>query len=141
MVGAQWYIDVSPNSSSVMECGVARSAKRNQVLLRIVAGVAAEFFVVDFKVGLRATQLTSETVATQHLVAELFVQLGIKLQARLLRSDLIHDAFSFAWCRNVCLSSPGRNLKNRKADCKRTLGFSFSRFAPAKKSAQIISRQ
>ena len=53
-------------------------AKRNQVLLRVVAGVAAEFFVVDFEVGLRATQLRSETVATQHRVAELFVQFGIK---------------------------------------------------------------
>jgi hypothetical protein len=77
-----------------MHSGVACRTKRNQVLLRVVAGVAAEFFVVDFEVGLRATQLTSETVATQHLVAELFVQFGIKPQARRLRSDPIHDAFS-----------------------------------------------
>ena len=62
-------------------------------------------------------------------------------QAGTFRSDPIHDAFSVTWCRNVRLSSPGRNLKNRKADCKRTSEFPFSRFAPARKSAQIISRQ
>jgi hypothetical protein len=104
-----------------MHSGVACRTERNQVLLRVVAGVAAEFFVVDFEVGLRATQLTSETVAKRHLVAELFVQFVIKPQERLLRSFLIHDAFSVTWCRNVCLSSPGRNLKKRKAvDLRRT---------------------
>ena len=35
-----------------MHSGVACRTKRN--LLRVVAGVAAEFFVVDFEVGLRA---------------------------------------------------------------------------------------
>jgi hypothetical protein len=86
-----------------MHSGVACRTKRN--LLRVVAGVAAEFFVVDFEVGLRATQLTSETVATQHLVAELFVQFGIKPQARQLRSDPIHDAFSV---RDARISAPLR---------------------------------
>ena len=120
---------------------MALPAYGNQVLLGVVAGVAAEPFVMDFEVGHRAAKLTSPAIPPKYTVAELFEQLGIKPQARLLRSDLTHDAFSFAWCRNVCLSSPGRNLKNRKADCKRTSGFSFSRFAPARKSAQIISRQ
>jgi hypothetical protein len=32
-------------------------------------------------------------------------------------------------------------LKKRRADCKRTSGFSLPRFAPAKRSAPIISRQ
>jgi hypothetical protein len=34
-----------------MLSGVACRAKRNQILLRVVAGVAAKFFVVDFEVG------------------------------------------------------------------------------------------
>jgi hypothetical protein len=120
---------------------MALPAYGNQVLLGVVAGVAAELFVMEFESGHCAARLASPPITTKHLVTELFVELGIKPQARLLRSDLIHDAFSFTWCRNVRLSSPERNLKNRKADCRRSSGFSFPRFAPARKSALIISRQ
>jgi hypothetical protein len=47
-----------------MLCGVARSAKRHQVLFRIIAGLAAEFFVMDFKIGHCATRLASPAIAT-----------------------------------------------------------------------------
>lgn len=55
--------------------------KRNQVLLPVVAGLATEFFVMDFKIGHCATRLASPTVATQHLVAESVVQLRIDANA------------------------------------------------------------
>src|SRR5580692_11770423 len=45
-------------------------------------------------------------ITTKHCVAELFVQFGIKPQARLLRSELIHDAFS---SRGVRASAPLRS--------------------------------
>src|SRR5579872_1843224 len=124
-----------------MQDVMANSTECNQVLLGIIAGLATEFFVMDFKIGHCATRLASPAVATQHLLAESVVQLGIQANACMFQSDSSHDTFSVTWCRNVCLSSPGRNLKNRNADCKRTPGFSFSKFAPARKSAQIISRQ
>jgi hypothetical protein len=120
---------------------VARSAKSNQVLLRIIARLAAKFPVVNLKTRHGTTRLASPSVSAQHLVAELFVRLGIKLQARTFWLDVIHDAFSEKWSRNTFLSLPGRNLKNRRIDCRRTCEFPFSRLAPAKKSAQIISRQ
>ena len=120
---------------------MACRTKCNQILLRIVAGLAAEFFVMDFKIGHCATRLASPAVAMQHLVAQIVVLAGLEPQRCTFRSDPSYNAFSVTWCRNVCLSSPGRNLKNRKADCKRISEFSFSRFAPAKKSAQIISKQ
>jgi len=47
-----------------MNLGVARGAKGNQVLFGIVAGLAAKLLVVNFKVGHRATSLTSPVVAT-----------------------------------------------------------------------------
>ena len=134
-------IDAGNSRSVAMYAGVACSAECNQILLRVVARVAPKLAVVDLKVGHRPAQLASPTIATEHLIAQLFIQLGIEPQACVFRLDSSHDAFSVTWCRNVCLSSLGRNLKNRRADCKRTSGFSFSRFAPAKKSAQIISRQ
>lgn len=60
--------------SSVMHGGVAFRAKRNQVLLRILAGLATEFFVVDLKIGHCAARLASPAIATEHLIAQLFVQ-------------------------------------------------------------------
>jgi len=52
---------------------MACRTKRNQVLLGIVTGVAAKFFVVDLEVGPSAAQLTSPAVATEHFLAEMFV--------------------------------------------------------------------
>jgi len=40
-----------------MHSGVACRAKRNQVLLRTIAGLAAKLFVVNLKVGHRAATL------------------------------------------------------------------------------------
>jgi len=73
--------------------------------------------------------------------AEKVILLGIEPQACAFRSNTRHDASSVTWRRKVRLPSPGRNLKKRRADRKRTSGFSLSRFALAKKSAQIIFRQ
>jgi hypothetical protein len=135
------FTALSPKRSTAMHSGVAYGTKRDQVLLRIIARVTAKFLVVNLKIGHCATRLASPAVAMQHLLAQTVVLVGVELHAHMFWSDSSHDAFSVTWCKNACLSSPGRNLKNRKADCKRTSGFSFSRFAPAKKSAQIISKQ
>ena len=132
---------VAEVSSAGMHRGVARLAKRDQVLLSIIPGVATKFLMVDLEVRHCAAGLASPAVPTQNLLAQLVVHLHRELQASALGSNTSHDAFSVTWWRNARLSSPVRNLKNRKADCKRTREFSFSRFAPAKKSAQIISRQ
>src|SRR5947208_1972223 len=89
----------------------------------------------------RVARSVSPANSAPHLVAKLFIQRGSKAEARMLGLGSVHDAFSATWCRNAFLSSPGRNLKNLRTDCKRTSVFPFSRFAPAKKSAQIISKQ
>jgi hypothetical protein len=44
-------------SSAAMHSGVACIAKRNQVRLRIVAGLAAKLLVMNFKIGHCATRL------------------------------------------------------------------------------------
>ena len=103
--------------------------------------MASEFLVVNFKVGQCAARLASPAISAKYLVAQLFVQLGMEPHARTLWSDAIHDALSANWSRNTLLSSPGRNLKKRRIDCSRTCELPFSRFAPARKSAQIISKQ
>jgi len=61
-----------------MRFGVACSAKGNQVLLRIVAGVAPKFFVVNLKIGHRAARLASPAIASEHQAPKLFIQIGIE---------------------------------------------------------------
>ena len=120
---------------------MAAGAQGNQVQIVIRALLAAQLLVVDLQVLSGAADLASPAIAAQYLFSELFVELGIKPQARSLGPNPVHEAFSVTSCRKACRCSPGRNLKNRDMDCRSTVGSSFSRFAPARKSAQIISRQ
>jgi hypothetical protein len=120
---------------------MACSAQNNQVLFGILAAVAPKIFVVNFQVGSAATTLALPAISAQYLLSELFVRFGVKPHARALRSNPVHEAFSVTSCRKACRCSPGRNLKNRDIDCSNNVGSSFSRFAPDRKSAQIISRQ
>jgi hypothetical protein len=53
--------------------GVACGAERDEVLLGIVTRVAAKFFVVNFQVRHRPTQLASPAIATQHLLPQALV--------------------------------------------------------------------
>ena len=61
------------NSSAVMRSGVARSAKGNEVLLGIIAGLTAKLFVVNFQVRHSPTRLTPPAIATQHLSPQTLV--------------------------------------------------------------------
>jgi hypothetical protein len=49
--------------------------------------VAAESFVVNFKIGHRAARLASPAIALQHLLAKLFVRFRIKPQRATLWAD------------------------------------------------------
>jgi len=57
-----------------MYAGVACRAQRNQVRLGVIARVAPKIFMVDLKVGHRAARLASPAIATEHLMAQPFVQ-------------------------------------------------------------------
>jgi len=72
---------------------VARRAKRNQVFFGIVAGLTAKLLVMNFKIRHGAAGLASPAIPAEYFVAEFFVWLGIKPQARAFWSYRIHDAF------------------------------------------------
>jgi hypothetical protein len=120
---------------------VTYEAERNQVLLGIITALTTKFLVVNLQIRSASAALTSPTIAAQYLLPKLFVELAIKSHARLFGCNPVHKAFSVTSWRKACRCSPGRILKNRDMDCKSSVGSSFSRFAPARKSAQIISRQ
>ena len=80
--------------SALMSTSVACRAQRDQVLLRIVAGVAAKLFVVDLQVQHRAARLTPPGITTQDLLPQPVVRRLIQPQARKFWANRAHDAFS-----------------------------------------------
>jgi hypothetical protein len=56
-----------------MHGGVAFAAQRDQILLGIVAGMAAKLLVVNLKIRHRAARLASPAIPAEHFVANLVV--------------------------------------------------------------------
>jgi hypothetical protein len=144
--------DFSPVSGLTLRTGVicqigpvlsfmALATERNQVQLVIRTLLATQLLVVELKVLSGTTALAPPAITAQYLFSQLFVEVRVKSKPGLFWSNLVHEASSVTSCRKACRCSPGRNLKNRDMDCRSTVGSSFPRLAPARKSAQIISRQ
>ena len=83
------------STRSPMHGGVAGTAKRNEVFLRILSGLTAKLPMVNFESRQRAATLASPTVRTQHLLAQSFVQPESETQAGSL--DLVRRS---AWVRD-----------------------------------------
>ena len=77
-----------------MRLTVACCTQRDQVQLRIFAGLAAKLLMVDFQVRHRAAGLTPPAVATQDLLAQAFVRHGIQPQAAGFWANHSQDGFS-----------------------------------------------
>jgi hypothetical protein len=75
---------------------MASRAEGDEIFLGIGPRLAAKLFVVNFKIGHRSARLASPAVASEHLVAKLFIQLAVQALAWLFWSDAIHEAFSVA---------------------------------------------
>jgi hypothetical protein len=97
---------------------VTVSAQGDEVQIVVVALSAPQLLVVDLQILPGTTELASPVIAPQYLFPQLVIRFGIKTQALLLRSNLLHEAFSATSCKKACRCSPGRNLKNRDIDCR-----------------------
>ena len=67
-------------------------AQGDQVVLGIVSGLAAEFFVMNLKIRKAAAGLTSPSVPLQDFSTELLVRFGSKPQTGMFGPDRIHEA-------------------------------------------------
>ena len=76
--------------------------KGYQIVLAILAGVAAKFFMVNFKVCHRTAELAAPAVSPPYVLAELLVILLLEPDRRLFRQNLLHWTCSFTICRNAC---------------------------------------
>jgi hypothetical protein len=122
--------------------GVTCGTKAYQVVFCIKTRLTAERYVVNLQVRPRATGLAFPSIPPQYFVAQHGVIFGVEVNARSLPQKSCHvAALSATWSRNRRLYSPGRNVKKRTADRRRMSGSPLSRLAPARKSAQIISKQ
>src|SRR5512133_3692833 len=103
--------------------------------------MTAKFFVVNLQILSTAAVLASPSVSLQDLSTELSIRIGLPSHTFLLYANAIHRAFWLTCVRKTFCCSVGRNLKKASIDLSSISGVPFSRFAPARKSAQIISKQ
>jgi hypothetical protein len=83
----------APESSfSAVQTSMTDRAQRDQVVLGIVPGSAAELCMVDLKIRKAAAGLTAPSVPLQDFSTELLVRFGRKPQAGMFGSDRIHEA-------------------------------------------------
>jgi hypothetical protein len=75
---------------------MAFRAEGDQILLGIVARVAAKLFVVNLKIGHVAARLASPAVPAERLSAKLVIQFGVQAEAFGLWSAAVHERFSVA---------------------------------------------
>ena len=95
-----------------MNGSVAFPTKCNEILFGVMAELASRRNVVNFKVGKRATNLAAPPIAFKYRAMEDLIAFRIESKPRTLRAKLHH----------LAIGKP-------------------SRLAPARKSAQIISKQ
>ena len=119
---------------------MAGGAESYQILRFVIAQLASRDDVVNLELLELPTKLAPPAVAFKHLSMQLAIGLRVKPKARFLGEEWCH-AVVLIWSKNSPLYSAGRNLKSREIEKSKALGLPFSRLAPPRKSAQIISRQ
>src|ERR1700758_2759378 len=103
--------------------------------------MTAKELMMDLQVLHCSASLAFPRVPLQNFLPQLLISDLIEPQACLLWPDGFHDALvSTSWTNSLCCCC-GKNLKNRVIENRNVSGSPLSKLAPARKSAQIISRQ
>jgi hypothetical protein len=97
--------------------GRPRTSSSSSPLSRL--GMAAERPVVHLKIRHRATGLTPPAVATQDLLAQIFVRRGIQPQESGFWANHSQDAFSRRFSRKACCCSPAIQSSKQSSTNKR----------------------
>ena len=119
---------------------MARCAEGDKILGNVIAQSASRLNVMDLKALHSTTPLATPAVSLQDLAAELAISFKVKLQARSSCTDpsqSITRIFSRSW--DFCCI--GRLSAKRVNEVRRASVLPVSKLTPARKSAQIISRQ
>jgi hypothetical protein len=119
---------------------VTAAAQDDEVLFAIRPQLAPPDKVVDLELISATALLTSPAITLQDFQLQLAVTLGVEPKPPSFSKVATH-ADRLMSRKNCCWCAAERNAKNRRSDVNSTSVLPFSRFAPARKSAQIISRQ
>jgi hypothetical protein len=129
-----------PLLSPIVELAMAVAAEHDQIVCRIRARLAPGDEVVEVELIPPSAGLASPAVPLQDFLAQLLVGNGVPAKRAMLRDGWAHAAGRISSKKRCCWGG-GSKRKNRRTDQSMTSGSPWSRFAPARKSAQIISKQ
>jgi hypothetical protein len=114
------------------------AAEHDEIFFAVRPQLASPNYVVDLQLLAPAAVLAFPAVPLQDFQLQPAVTLGVEPKP-------FSKVATHADCRmsrkNCCWCAAERNAKDRRIDVNSTSVLPFSRFAPARKSAQIISRQ
>jgi hypothetical protein len=119
---------------------MARCAQGDQILGRVAAQSAPRLNMMHLKIFHPPTPLASPAISLQNFPAELAISFRVKPQAGPLGPDpsqRVTCRFSRSWIR----SGFGRPMTSRVRQGNRASRLPASKLTPARKSAQIISKQ
>ncbi len=123
-----------------MSLFVTSHTEGDQIEFHIMSQPAARTYVVYFQRACSPAPLAAPTVTFKNKLSELAIGVSIKFEPWLLGRDHSHPAL-LAFSRSLSLWFVGRRFVSRVTALSKSSESLFSKLAPAKKSAQIISRQ
>jgi hypothetical protein len=119
---------------------MARCAEGDQILGSVIAQSASRLNVMDLKTLDAPAPLAMPAVSLQDFAAERAISFKVKLQAWTSGTDP-SQSVTWTFSRSCRLCGIGRPSTSRVRADKRAPCLLVSKLAPARKSAQIISRQ
>ena len=119
---------------------MARRAKGNQIVGRVIAQSAPRLNVMDLKILHPTASLATPAVSLQDFAAQLAISSRIKPQAGPLRSDPLQNVTCTS-SRSCFRCGFGRPMTSRVRQGNNASWLPAARLTPARKSAQIISKQ
>ena len=115
-------------------------AEDDQILGSIITQSAPPLNVMDLKIFHAPARLTTPPISLQDFMAELAISFRIKPQPGSLATDP-HQSATRTLSRSCLIFGFGRPRTSRINEGKRASRFPVSVLTPARKSAQIISKQ
>ena len=119
---------------------MARCAEGNQILGSVIAQSTPRLNVMDLKILHAPAPLASPAVSLQDFTAKLAISFTFKPQAWTLGADPLQSVTCTS-SRSCFRCGFGRPMTNRVRQGNKASRLSASKLTPARKSAQIISRQ
>ncbi len=119
---------------------MARFAEGDQILGSVIAQSAPPLNVMDLKIFHPPTPLASPAVSLEDFPAKLAISFRVKSQTRPLGPDA-SQSVTCTSSRSCFLCGFGRPMTSRVRQGNNASRLPASKLTPARKSAQIISRQ